>query len=126
MADLVRIPLTIQKKQKLDAIKTQIIHRVKLIDKFSNPIGLDIIHFVSLLAKNLLTADLDVVLSEFVIQIFQLLYPSLSQADLQQIEANIEYLESLGLIKRVPILIRALNWAYQIASNLLAQKKPNW
>src|SRR5579871_299038 len=122
MASLVKLPQSIQRKQKVDAIKQQIINQVKSVQKFSTPTGIDIIHFVCLLAENLLTKDLEVITSDFVISIFQTLYPSLTEAELQQIESDINHLKSLGLIKKVPILIRALNYAYQIAQSLLFKK----
>jgi len=111
----------LQLKQLEDDIKGKIVEQVQKITKFSSPTGLDIAHYVATLIENLvLEKSFDKM--KIALNVFMILFPNITQDELQLIENNIEYLLTLRVVKKIPILTKVLHFSYEIVVAVFKKK----
>jgi hypothetical protein len=120
--DLIDIPKDLKRAKGLDELMTTIVGQVRQISKFAkSPLALDLSHYVATLIENLVTKKgTDKMRLAF--DIFLALFPTITASDLQIVQRNIEYLLTINVVKKTPILRKVLHYSYEIATAIFKKK----
>jgi hypothetical protein len=120
--ELIELPETIKKQQKYDKIKLLIAGEVLKVRKFTSLLALDLCHYVAILIENLVKPHHHIDKLKLAFDVITSLFQNLTNQDFEKIKENIEYLLSLGVVKKVPILNKAMHLAYEIIVTIFKKK----
>ena len=119
---MVNLPVNLQKAQTIDTIKQDIISTIqKITNIVQSPKSLELLHYIALLIESIVDKNLQIDKMVLLKDILKFLFPNISDEDLIFAENAVNYMLSQNLIKGVPILKKAMNYAYEILKKLIAK-----
>ena len=119
---LVNLPVNLQKAQTIDTIKQDIISTIqKMTNIVQSPKNLELLHYIALLIESIVDKNLQIDKMALLKDILKVLFPNISDEELIFAENAVNYMLSQNLIKGVPILKKAMNYAYEILKKLIAK-----
>ena len=119
---MVNLPVNLQKAQTIDTIKQDIISTIqKITNIVQSPKSLELLHYIALLIESITDKNLQIDKMALLKDILKVLFPNISDEELNFAENAVNYMLSQNLIKGVPILKKAMNYAYEILKKLIAK-----
>ena len=119
---LVNLPVNLQKAQTIDTIKQDIISTIqKITNIVQSPKSLELLHYIALLIESIVDKNLKIDKMALLKDILKFLFPNISDEELIFAENAVNYMLSQNLIKGIPILKKAMNYAYEILKKLIAK-----
>ena len=119
---LVNLPVNLQKAQTIDTIKQDIISTIqKITNIVQSPKSLELLHYIALLIESIVDKNLQIDKMALLKDILKVLFPNISDEELNFAENAVNYMLSQNLIKGIPILKKAMNYAYEILKKLIAK-----
>jgi hypothetical protein len=119
---MVNLPVNLQKTQIINTIKQDIISTIqKITNIVQSPNSLELLHYIALLIESIVDKNLQIDKMTLLKDILKILFPNISDEELIFAENAVEYMLSENLIKGVPILKKALTYAYEILKKLIAK-----
>ena len=119
---MVNLPVNLQKAQTIDTIKQDIISTIqKITNIVQSPKSLELLHYIALLIESIVDKNLQIDKMVLLKDILNVLFPNISDEELIFAENAVNYMLSQNLIKGVPILKKAMNYAYEILKKLIAK-----
>ena len=119
---LVNLPVNLQKAQTIDTIKQDIISTIqKITNIVQSPKSLELLHYIALLIESIVDKNLQIDKMALLKDILKFLFSNISDEELIFAENAVNYMLSQNLIKGVPILKKAMNYAYEILKKLIAK-----
>jgi hypothetical protein len=119
---MVNLPVNLQKTQIINTIKQDIISTIqKITNIVQSPNSLELLHYIALLIESIVDKNLQIDKMTLLKDILKILFPNISDEELIFAENAVEYMLSEKLIKGVPILKKALTYAYEILKKLIAK-----
>ena len=119
---MVNLPVNLQKAQTIDTIKQDIISTLqKITNIVQSPKSLELLHYIALLIEFIVDKNLQIDKMALLKDILKVLFPNISDEELNFAENAVNYMLSQNLIKGVPILKKAMNYAYEILKKLIAK-----
>ena len=119
---MVNLPVNLQKAQTIDTIKQDIISTIqKITNIVQSPKSLELLHYIALLIESIVDKNLQIDKMALLKDILKFLFPNISDEELIFAENAVNYMLSQNLIKGVPILKKAMNYAYEILKKLIAK-----
>jgi len=119
---MVNLPVNLQKTQIINTIKQDIISTIqKITNIVQSPSSLELLHYIALLIESIVDKNLQIDKMTLLKDILKILFPNISDEELIFAENAVEYMLSENLIKGVPILKKALTYAYEILKKLIAK-----
>jgi len=119
---MVNLPVNLQKTQIINTIKQDIISTIQKITSIvQSPNSLELLHYIALLIESIVDKNLQIDKMTLLKDILKILFPNISDEELIFAENAVKYMLSENLIKGVPILKKALTYAYEILKKLIAK-----
>jgi len=119
---MVNLPVNLQKAQTIDTIKQDIISTIqKITNIVQSPKSLELLHYIALLIESITDKNLQIDKMALLKDILKVLFPNISDEELNFAENAVNYMLSQNLIKGIPILKKAMNYAYKILKKLIAK-----
>jgi len=119
---MVNLPVNLQKAQTIDTIKQDIISTLqKITNIVQSPKSLELLHYIALLIESIVDKNLQIDKMALLKDILKVLFPNISDEELNFAENAVNYMLSQNLIKGIPILKKAMNYAYEILKKLIAK-----
>ena len=119
---MVNLPVNLQKAQTIDTIKQDIISTIqKITNIVQSPKSLELLHYIALLIESIVPEGTQIDKMVLLKDILNVLFPNISDEELIFAENAVNYMLSQNLIKGIPILKKAMNYAYEILKKLIAK-----
>jgi hypothetical protein len=121
--NLVELPHGLKKSETIETIKQDIVNAIQSIKSLVlSPSNLELIHYLATLIEAIVdkkhNIDKMTLLKEILLQLF----PSTTNDELVFAESTIEYMLSQKLIKKIPILKKALSYSWEILKKVIKIK----
>jgi hypothetical protein len=120
---LVSLPQNLQKSQTAETIKQDIIDVIKKIKTLvTSPSNLELIQYLATLIEAIVEKKHDIDKMALAKEILLGLFPNITDDELQFSENTIEFMLSQNLIKKIPILKKALSYSWEILKRVIKVK----
>jgi hypothetical protein len=121
--NLVALPQGLKKSETIESIKQDIINVIQNIKSLiSSPSNLELIHYLATLIEAIVDKKHNIDKMTLLKEILSQLFPSITNDELLFAENTIEYMLSQNLIKKIPILKKALSYSWEIFKKVIKIK----
>jgi len=121
--NLVSLPHGLKKSEKFETIKQDILNAIQSIKSLIlSHTNIELIHYLATLIEAIVDKKYDIDKMAFLKEILLQLIPNITNDELLFVEHKIDYMLSQKLIKKIPILKKALKYSWEIFKKVIKIK----
>jgi hypothetical protein len=121
--NLVSLPHGLKKSEKFETIKQDILNAIQSIKSLIlSHTNIELIHYLATLIEAIVDKKYDIDKMALLKEILSQLIPNIINDELLFVENTIDYMLSQKLIKKIPILKKALKYSWEIFKKVIKIK----